>query len=333
MANAVLLLRYSPARSASPQLVTAFIYVRITISGLHLRSLCRKMNSTEHFRTRERNAVLPEERRRRIIQMLREQETGTLAVSELASVFDVSDMTIRRDLAWLEGRALVRRVHGGAVTTQTAEPEKPFAERRGEFDEQKRGIGWTAAQLVEDGDIIILDAGTTTQQMVRHLASRRDLTVITHALPIVQELAHIPEIKTIILGGLLKPKELCAVGPTAAQQLGRLAVDKAFLSAAGFDLERGLTDPDIYEAEVKEAMIRAASRIFLTADSSKWQRVALVRFAAFQTLDILITDDALPPEAVMAIEAAGVAVLTPRRAGERSFPARQSQNHTPKELI
>jgi DeoR family transcriptional regulator, fructose operon transcriptional repressor len=254
--------------------------------------------------------MLPDERRSALVRLLLEQENGAASVAQLAELFSVSEMTIRRDLGWLETRALVRRIHGGAIAIIGDAPEKPFAERAVEYSHQKQSIGAAAAHLVEDGDRIILDAGTTTRQVARHLLDRRDLTVITNALPVAQELARSPHISVILLGGTLKQEELCTIGPMVTRELARLCADKLFLSAAGFDVQRGLTDPDMQEAEVKEAMIMAAERVFLVADSSKWGQVALARIASLERIEALITDEELDDDARAALETAGVSIIS-----------------------
>jgi DeoR family transcriptional regulator, fructose operon transcriptional repressor len=256
--------------------------------------------------------MLPDERRYALVNLLRQQDNGAASVAQLAELFCVSKMTIRRDLAWLEARSRIQRVHGGAIAITNDESEKSFIERTVEHSRQKASIGAVAASLIEDGDRIILDAGTTTREVARHLATRRDLTVITNALPVAQELARIPGVHVIILGGALKPEELCTVGPMVTRELARLSVDKLFLSAAGFDPRKGLTDPDIQEADVKEAMIMAADRVFLVADSSKWGQVALARIAPLHTVEALITDEELAADARAVLETAGVGVITPR---------------------
>ncbi len=255
--------------------------------------------------------MLPDERRYALVKLLLQQENGAASVARLAELFSVSEMTIRRDLTWLEARSQVRRIHGGAIVTVNDHSERPFTERAVAYNKQKQSIGAVAAHLVEDGDRIILDAGTTTREVARHLLNRRDLTVITNALPVAQELAEAPDINVIILGGVLKQEELCTVGPMVIRELARLSVNKLFLSAAGFDPERGLTDPDLQEADVKEAMILTADRVFLVADSSKWRRVALARIAPLARIEALITDEGLTAAARVALKSAGINVITP----------------------
>jgi DeoR family fructose operon transcriptional repressor len=256
--------------------------------------------------------MLAEERRLRIVEILNERENGVVTVAELAELLGVSGMTIRRDLDTLEEMALLRRIHGGAVSYQREIDEKPFQERGEEFNQEKQVIGRVAAQLIHDGERIILDAGTTTLQVARNLADKKDLTAVTNALPVAEELSHCLQVSTILLGGMLKQKERCTVGPTVVEVLSRLSVDKLFLSAAGFTVEKGATDPDLWEVEVKRAMIGAAREVILVADSSKWGTVNLVQITPLEAIHKIVTDDNLPIEAIEMIEAGGVEVVTPR---------------------
>lgn len=257
--------------------------------------------------------MLAEARRMQILDLISRAGEGGVSVIGLSRQLSVSEMTIRRDLDWLEERAIVKRVHGGAIAYPSTVPEKPFDDRLLESSPQKKSIGWAAAQLVNDGDRIILDAGTTMQQIARNLTCKNDLTVITNNLPAVLELARCPNIKTFILGGELKHKELCTVGGMMKSDLGRFSADKYFMSVAGFSLKNGLTDPDLYEVEGKQSMMQAAERVILAADSSKWGIAALVKIAPLSEVDQLVTDDDLPEEAAASIQAQGVEVITPER--------------------
>jgi DeoR/GlpR family transcriptional regulator of sugar metabolism len=255
--------------------------------------------------------MFTETRRRRILQILIESENATVSVERLSEMLGVSTMTVRRDLDWLEERSLLQRVHGGAIAVESAPTWKPFGERRAEFSREKQAIAWLAAQLVNDGERIIIDSGTTTHLLARHLDCRKDLVAITNSLPAAEELARCPDITTITLGGLLKPREMCTVGPMVTEVLARLSVDRLFLSAAGFDAARGVTDPDLREVEVKRAMMAAAREVVLVADSSKWGQVALAQVAPLSAIRTLVTDADLPAEALGVIEATGVRVVMP----------------------
>jgi DeoR family transcriptional regulator, fructose operon transcriptional repressor len=267
--------------------------------------------------------MLPETRRLQILDRLTRSAGQAVTVAELSRALGVSEMTIRRDLDWLAERAIVTRVHGGALLYLRPEAEKPFRDRLMDYNPQKKSIGWAAAQLVNDGDRIILDAGTTTQQVACHLANKRSLTVITNNLAVIEDLARGSlssggPIETILLGGTVKPRELCTVGPLLTQEMAALTADKYFLSAAGFTTQHGATDPDLREVEAKQAMLRAASQAILVADSSKYGIACLVKIGPLSAIQKLVTDDSLPDEAIREIENAGVEVITPRRMATKA---------------
>jgi DeoR family transcriptional regulator, fructose operon transcriptional repressor len=265
--------------------------------------------------------MLKAEREAEILRLLIGTDGGILRVSQLSDALAVSEMTIRRDLESLEERGLVRRVHGGAMhVSNTLLLEKSFNDRGREYNREKAVIGRLAASLVSDGDVVILDAGTTTLQVARHLEARH-LTVVTNALPVATELAGREGVSAILLGGNLKGPELCTVGPIATESLSQMAADTVFLSCAGFSAERGLTDPDLREAEVKRAMMRASRRAVLVADSSKYGSVSFAHIAGLESLQVLVTDAGLSPEARQALQARGVRVMAADPASPESAPA------------
>lgn len=257
--------------------------------------------------------MLAELRRLRIAEYVRQHESGVVTVAELSHLLDVSDMTIRRDLALLERQAVLRRVHGGAVAIQQTNREKSFKYRATRADPQKQIIGWLAAQLVRDGDRVILDAGTTTLQVAKNLTCKERLTVITNNIPVANELAQCSNVVIILLGGIVKHNESCTVGNMVKQSLSLLSADKYFLSATNFSIRMGAMETDMAETEVKQAMLRAASETILVADSSKFDLSALIQIAPLSQIHKLVTDDALPAESMRIIEAEGVEVITPMR--------------------
>jgi DeoR/GlpR family transcriptional regulator of sugar metabolism len=255
--------------------------------------------------------MLAEERLVRISEILGQKQTGVVSVAELSASLGVSPMTIRRDLARLEAMAVLRRVHGGALAYQGVTDWKQFTERHDEHSREKQLIGWTAAHFVQDNETIILDSGTTTPYVARHLANKRDLTVITHTLPVAAELSPYANVSTIVLGGLLRHGEMYTFGPSVLRDIARFAIDKLFLSAAGFSVENGATDPDPRECELKRAMVEVSREVILVADSSKWGKSQRFEIIPLRHLCRLVTDDGIPAAAVKAIEAAGVEVVTP----------------------
>lgn len=268
--------------------------------------------------------MLPENRRLQIVEQLNRSPAGMISVSELSHTLGVSEMTIRRDLDVLEKYSIITRVHGGAVAYQGS-VEKSFNDRLEDASPQKKAIGWAAAQLVQDGDRIILDAGTTTQQVAANLIHRQNLTVITNNLHIAAEFSCQQHIQTVVLGGVLKCKEVCTIGPAVRQQLAGYKVDLLFLSTAGFSLEAGITDIDFHEVEIKQAMMQSARRVILVADSSKFNRVELLRTGDMAQIHTLVSDDDLPAEAISAFEERGITVLTPARQAARLVTAGQTQ--------
>jgi DeoR family fructose operon transcriptional repressor len=261
--------------------------------------------------------MLAETRRLQIIDQLTRAAGREVSVADLSQQLGVSEMTIRRDLDWLAEKNLINRVHGGALLHQS-DIEKPFGDRLTDFSPQKKDIGWAAAQWIHDGDRIILDAGTTTQQIAHHLSTKLNLTIITNNLPIAEELARATSLDTILLGGSLKHRELCTVGPMVTQALAQFTVDKLFLSAAGFAMTDGASDQDWHEVEVKQAMIRSARQVILVADSSKLGRTRLVKIAPIQAIQVLVTDNDMPASAILEFETAGIAVWTPERAAQHA---------------
>ncbi|MGQ9554490.1 MAG: DeoR/GlpR family DNA-binding transcription regulator [Anaerolineae bacterium] len=250
--------------------------------------------------------MLKEQREAEIVRLLANAQAGALRVSHLSEMLGVSEMTVRRDLVDLEQRGLVRRIHGGAMhISNTLLLEKSFSDRGREHQAEKTAIGREAASYVKDGSVVIIDAGTTTLQVARHIQAR-NITVVTNALPVATELAGREGVSAILLGGNLKGPELCTVGPITTASLSQMAADLLFLSAAGFSLERGLTDPDLREAEVKRAMMKAARQVILVCDSSKYQLVNFAHIAPLNSINTLITDPGVPLEAQQAMRTLGI---------------------------
>ena len=236
---------------------------------------------------------------------------GRVSVSQAAEQFGVTTETIRRDLAALEERGLVRRVHGGAVpATARTTVEVAVAERDQAAGPQKDRIADAALALVpHDGGSIVLDAGTTTSRLAAKLPIDAPLTVITNAVPVAAQVVALPGAELILLGGRVRARTGAAVGRAAESALGDLRADVAFLGTNGISLEHGLTTPDPDEAAVKAAMVAAGRRVVVLADSSKLHLESLVRFAGLDQVDALVTDAGIDAETRRALEAAGVEVV------------------------
>lgn len=232
------------------------------------------------------------ERRTKILALLEEQ--GKVSVSELSSRFDISEVTIRNDLRDLHLRGLVQRAHGGAMKVETVSIDQSLQVKAELHADEKRRIGSAAAALVQDGESIILDSGTTTQQIARQLRTKRGLTVITNGLNIATELLGAPDIQVIMLGGIVRQSSGSVVGQFAEEMLEQLFADKLFLGVDAFDLDFGLSTPNLEESVVNQAMARIAKEKILVADSSKFGKRSLSRIMSLSELDIIITDSSLP---------------------------------------
>lgn len=249
-------------------------------------------------------------RRDRMLALLREQEF--LRVSDLAHQFEVSEVTVRADLDALEQRGQLRRVRGGAVPRATAPTERRFEEAEVAAAAQKRAIGRAAAGLIEDGDTLILDVGTTTTAVAQALADRLDITdvtVFTSSLTIALALERAdPRVTVIITGGTLRPKQHSLVEPLAGLVLGSINARKAFIGCNGVDVDRGITNVNLPETEIKRLVLSSAQERIVCADSSKLGQVALAHVCSLDEIDLLITDDAADPELLAALRNVGMAV-------------------------
>ena len=197
--------------------------------------------------------MLAAERQSRIARLITERQT--VSVVELCNLFNVSDMTIYRDLRRLEGRGILQRTHGGAILLKQPPGDLPYYAREHEQVREKQAIARLSATLIHDGETIALDAGTTIATLARALVHKRDLTVVTNSVHVINELAGISDIRVIATGGSLWEPTMSMVGPLAVSALRRFAVDKAFLATPAISLEAGITNSNLYEAEVKSIHI------------------------------------------------------------------------------
>jgi DeoR family fructose operon transcriptional repressor len=244
-----------------------------------------------------------EERKQRILTAL--HRTPAVRVIDLSRALRVSPASIRRDLADLERAGLLKRTHGGAVTPRLAALEPSLAEKEDQHHAEKSAIAALAAGLIEEGDTILLDSGSTTRQIARELRHGRNLTVVTNALNIAWELAS-SDLELVLTGGQLRRGILSQVGPLTEQALASLHVDKLFLAANGVDVDKGLTTPNPIEAQTKRRMVARATRVILVADHTKFGRVTFSRICGFDQVHDVVTDDRLPASTISAIADLGV---------------------------
>ena len=228
--------------------------------------------------------LFAEERKGQILELLRQK--SKLLVPELCDYFDVSPATIRNDLRDLENERKLKRTHGGAISLEKTS-----------FELDSRQIAACAAKLIEDGDTIILDTGTTTLELAKCLSAKRDLTIVLNDIEIASLLEESTQANLILIGGTLRHGFHCTVGPMAVSYLSELNVDKVFLSSNAVSLDRGFTTPDFNQAEVKKTMIQVASEVIMLSDSSKFGKLSFTQFAALSDIDKLITDKGIDPQA------------------------------------
>ncbi len=239
----------------------------------------------------------------------RARSAGRVDVNALAESFDVTPETIRRDLTSLERRGVLRRVHGGAIPVERLGIEPAVDERYEQNAAQKERIAKAALDQLPDGGSIIIDAGTTTVRFADMLPADRAFTVVTHALPIASVLARNPTITLHLIGGQVRPGTLAAVGSWAERELADVFADVAFAGTNGVSAARGLTTPDIAEAAVKRALMRAARRTVVLADHSKFGRDEFAQVADLSEVDTIITDSEVDADMAREIEDAGPEVI------------------------
>lgn len=230
--------------------------------------------------------MLPADRLQVIADLVRER--GSVRARDLVDALGVTDETIRRDLARLAERGILRRSHGGAIALRPGD-ETDTSFRLREHAAEKLAIGRRAAELVADGTSIILDSGTTTLGLARALHGKRELVVVTTAVTNAVELVGNPGTTVIMTGGVIRPNTFGASGQLAAATLRSLHVDQVFLAIHSVSVEGGLTYPLFEEVDAKRAMIEAASEVILLADHSKFGRQALVRVAPLTAVNRIVT--------------------------------------------
>ncbi|QTE29997.1 DeoR/GlpR family DNA-binding transcription regulator [Pengzhenrongella sicca] len=269
--------------------------------------------------------MLASQRQDRILADVRAR--GAVRVADLVVELDVSDMTIRRDIAELARLGVVRRVHGGAVDAHHTAHELDFAVKRTLAATQKLAIARAALAWISPGSSIALSAGSTAHLLAELIAADpalRPLTVVTNSLPVADTL-HLASrrpgsaLDVVLTGGVRTPSD-ALVGPIADAALGQLRVDRTFLGVHGLGPD-GLTTPNLLEAQTDRALLRCASDVVVLADHSKWGVVGLARIAALDAVDLLISDEGLATEAcAAAASAVGQLLLAPATASPQTPP-------------
>lgn len=240
--------------------------------------------------------MVAEQRRQQILQLIEEQ--GAIRISNLGHNFNVTDMTIRRDIDYLSELGLVRRVHGGAVSEndQRINLATTFLKRNTEYKSEKERIGVKAREYVRDGTTIIIDGGSTNVLFARNIDPRVHLKIITHALNIAWILSENENHEIFVPGGLLNRLTMTFNGPEVENIYRELNADVLFIAASGISLENGLTDPTWLDTSIKKAMIRSSRKVILLIDSHKFDLISSRTFASIDQVDLIITDSSIDRE-------------------------------------
>ncbi|WP_159887406.1 DeoR/GlpR family DNA-binding transcription regulator [Paenibacillus puerhi] len=247
-----------------------------------------------------------EERKGFILQLVEERQR--VDSQELCERFQVSESTIRRDLREMEEAGLLKRTHGGAISVKHVNFEPSFTEKEVSSPQEKKAIAAKAAELIRNGDTILLDAGTTTFYLFQHLAAFSKLTVVTNSLQLPRDLQLPAGIEIMVLGGSYRTGVHSLVGPMTERCLDLIKIDKAFMATNSMDLTEGLTTPNMMEADIKRKMIKRSDRVILLSDSTKVNRVSFARFAHWQDIDVCVTDAGLPQEYSDMLVARGIEI-------------------------
>ena len=250
--------------------------------------------------------LFAEERKRKIVETI--EQNGKATVDQLCREFSVSSATIRADLRDLQAGDLLTRTHGGAIARVKTSFELDSDQREVRNLQEKRRIARAALGLIENGDTIILDTGTTTIELAKLLGERRDLTVVTNDIAIARTLEEVDSTGILLMGGMIRKRFHCTVGTRGADTLSGLLVDKAFMATNSFSVERGAMTPDIAQAETKRLMISIANKVILLCDSSKFGKASFAMFATLAQIDTVVADR-IPADIMKKLEESEIEVV------------------------
>jgi DeoR/GlpR family transcriptional regulator of sugar metabolism len=252
-------------------------------------------------------ALIPAQRRERIQEYLALHKIARTV--DLCTILDASEATVRRDLEWLEQDGILERTHGGAILSQRMIFEPEYRQRAQHHPEEKRRIGAIAASLIEDGDIVFINSGTTTTQVIHQIRSDAEITVFTNNLNAALEMGE-PGFHHYLVGGEYQPRSKSLAGRFAIENLKQVYANKAIFGVDGISLKHGCTVPTNAEAEIVRQMIdRTMGQIIVVADYSKWGVVSNFQIATIDEIDIFVTDESLDESAFESLETHSVKSL------------------------
>lgn len=254
------------------------------------------------------NSSSAKERRALILKLLEQKEE--VQVTELSRVTGISEVTIRKDLTILQNRHLLLRTRGGAMRkpVENQSEDTTIAKKRMFNFKEKQRIGEEAAKMIKEGDFIMLDSGTTTLEIARHLDNFQHLRIITNAMNIATELMNYKRFDVVLLGGNVRVNSHSMVGPLALSVLRNFSRYKLFLGVDSFSIENGVSTPNLEEALLNQLMIQQADKVIAVFDSSKFNKRSFVHIADAKELDCIITDRAIPTGMTSKLKQLGVEV-------------------------
>ncbi len=252
--------------------------------------------------------MFSEERLDKILDLLGQRKR--VSAKEAAAYCHISLGTARRDFKKLAERNQVIRMHGGILAKDDYAYESATDVRKREHIATKKAIACKAAEFVDDGEVVAIDAGTTTVYAVEHLKERKHLTVVTYSLDIANETVKYSHLTTLIAGGTIRHKTLSIMGPETIAMLQKIHIDTLLLATSALTLENGLMNGNSMEAEVKKMLMKIADRIILLVDSSKIYKKALISFASIEDVDVLITDRGAEPSFLQQVAERQVELIT-----------------------
>jgi DeoR/GlpR family transcriptional regulator of sugar metabolism len=250
--------------------------------------------------------MLAAERMTKIIEIV--DSKGIVTVKELSSLLNHSLMTIRRDLTRLQQRNMIQRTHGGVISMKYNR-DIPYMNRSRLDIDEKTEIGKTAAELVEEGEVIFLGSGSTVAHMAPFLVHRLGITVVTPSFQIINDLINDRGITLIFLGGIVKSDTYSTVGQTVEKELRSFHFNKAFIGASGILIDKGVFNSDFLISSVEKAIFEKADKILVLADHTKFEKSALIHICELDKISGIITDSKLPDRLIKSCKIAGIEIF------------------------
>lgn len=253
--------------------------------------------------------ILTEDRKRAILDIL--QEKTSVSVGELSELLSVSDVTIRKMLNELDDHGFLKRTRGGAVSVSASIRESVQKEKEKRNIKEKKAIAKIAFDLINDGDTTFIDAGSTTLELIRLIknGTKRNIVVVTNAINIAVEMIDAEDIDLILIGGNVRHQILSCVGGLAERAIAGLFFDKVFLGTNSVDIEHGITTPNIYEAQVKQCMLKSAREKILLSDYTKFNQTSLAQVCPVTGVDSIVTDWNVHQENIKQLRELGVNII------------------------